>query len=95
MLFDASLSRPVGDLGIYLHIGDTKVALGVRVSLNYDNFKCRAMENFRKRVISFKWLRFIDYYKYSCCRCYSYNVCATATANLLTVYRTYGTYPRE
>ena len=40
------------------------------------------MENCHERVISFKRLRFIDYYEYSYCR-YSRNVCATVTANLL------------
>jgi hypothetical protein len=48
---------------------------------------------FRERVIFFKRLRlFIDYYECTRGAVVTRDVCATATANLLTVYRTYGTY---
>lgn len=48
---------------------------------------------FQERIIFFKrlWL-FIDYYECTRVAVVTRDVCATATANLLTVYRTYGTY---
>lgn len=45
----------------------------------------------RERVIFFKRLRFIDYCECTRAADAIRNACATATANLLTVYRTYGT----